>query len=343
MLRTALTLSLLLCSAAAQATIEDFKFEVKGLGGRHLEQSHFADNVLIVDFWGTWCPPCAKAVPGLVQLHKKYKHLGLEIVGLNYREGEGAEAIEKVRKFALENGITYELAMGTEAISAQVPEFGTFPTMLFFERGLKHTKTKVGFSEGDEAEIEAWVRKALALEEIAEPTPEEIAQREAEAEAEKDREEKVADGAIFKPGIHDSGFEHTFEGLAGEEITFAEMLDKPVLLAITSTWVPDAEATAKTLEALRQELGEKVRVVSGFYERSKDPAERRKAIQDFLAPHSFTFDSVCADLKLIRKVHKLQALPTFLLFDAQGKLVHRAEGLSEPITAALRTAAVGLK
>src|SRR5262245_66441402 len=62
--------------------IEKFEFAGKTLGGQKIDQSMFAENIVIVDFWGTWCPPCRKAVPVLVQLYEQYKQHGLEIAGL---------------------------------------------------------------------------------------------------------------------------------------------------------------------------------------------------------------------------------------------------------------------
>lgn len=315
----------------AQGTIESFEFDVTSLGGRKLSHTTYRENVLIVDFWGTWCGPCREAVPHLAALYQKYKHHGLEIVGLNYREGEGDEAVAKVRKFAADNGITYDLAMGTDAIKAQVPEFGGFPTMLFFKRGLEHDKTVTGFDPSHAGDLEEWVVQALGLEP---PTPEEVAAEEAEKERKLDEKEDVADGAIFKPGLHDTGFAHTFEDAKGEETTFAELRgDGPILLVISSTWSDDAVQVAKAVEELRaahagDEASPSMTVVGAFYERSRDAEERRTKVQEFAAANSLEFPIVIANLKLIRKVHKLQALPSFLLFDREGKLVHRREGFS---------------
>ena len=88
-----------------------FKFEIETLGGQGFDQDDFKNNLLIVDFWGTWCPPCRQALPGMVALYRKYKHHGLEIVGLNYENNDDLEdAAETVRAFAAEVGITYQLA-----------------------------------------------------------------------------------------------------------------------------------------------------------------------------------------------------------------------------------------
>jgi thiol-disulfide isomerase/thioredoxin len=70
--------------AAAQAEDLQFRFDLESLGGRRITEQDFKAGVLLVDLWGTWCPPCRTAIPELVDLHRRYKHHGLEIVGLNY-------------------------------------------------------------------------------------------------------------------------------------------------------------------------------------------------------------------------------------------------------------------
>ncbi len=155
-----------------ETEIENFKFDVTTINGERISEKDFEGKVLLVDFWGTWCPPCRKAVPHLERLYKKYKSKGLEIVGLNYREGTGAKAEEKVRKFAEKHGITYQLALGTDAIRDQIEDFKGYPTMLFFDRGLKFSHLEVGFAEGNEEDIEEWIVEALAKEAPDEKEPE---------------------------------------------------------------------------------------------------------------------------------------------------------------------------
>ena len=80
--------------------IDAFRFEVTTLGGQTLTQEDFRDSVLLVDFWGTWCGPCVGAVPVLQEMYAKYKHHGLEIVGLTYESGDQDKAAAKVRELS---------------------------------------------------------------------------------------------------------------------------------------------------------------------------------------------------------------------------------------------------
>ena len=69
-----------------------FPFALKDLDGKPVTAADFRGKVLVVDFWGTWCPPCRKQVPNLVELDKRFHDKGLAVVGLTYENEQGDEA-----------------------------------------------------------------------------------------------------------------------------------------------------------------------------------------------------------------------------------------------------------
>lgn len=64
-------------------------------------------NIVVLDFYATWCAPCRAQTPHLVRLHKEYASRGLRIVGLNVG---GEEDLAEIPKYMSEFRITYQLA-----------------------------------------------------------------------------------------------------------------------------------------------------------------------------------------------------------------------------------------
>lgn len=60
-------------------------FEMADPKGEVHKLSEFVGNgkVVLIDFWASWCPPCRKEMPHLVELYKQYKNKGFEIVGIS--------------------------------------------------------------------------------------------------------------------------------------------------------------------------------------------------------------------------------------------------------------------
>ena len=67
--------------------------------------SDLRGSVLVVNFWGTWCVPCRREIPELVELHDAYADRDVEIVGIAVDSGDA----EDIRAFAYRYGVQYRL------------------------------------------------------------------------------------------------------------------------------------------------------------------------------------------------------------------------------------------
>lgn len=129
----------------------DFDFDTKDLSGEEVSLKGLKGKVVIVDFWGTWCPPCRAEIPSFVKLKEKYGDK-IEIVGLAYERGEPEKAAEQVKKFMQDNKINYPCALGTEETMAMVPDFQGYPTTLFIDRDGKVRMLTVGLEPYEKLE-----------------------------------------------------------------------------------------------------------------------------------------------------------------------------------------------
>jgi len=127
----------------AQSPEIEFDFELPDMENNPVKLADFAGKVLIVDFWGTWCPPCRMEIPHFIELKEKFKD-DLEIVGISYENGDEAEKVKLVSDFVAENGVNYPCVMGDEATQQAVQITG-FPTTLFIDRDGKVRLKIVGY------------------------------------------------------------------------------------------------------------------------------------------------------------------------------------------------------
>ena len=80
-------------------------FTLSDLQGKEVSLSDLKGKVILLNFWGTWGGPCRKEIADFINLSKKYKREGLEIVGITLTSGSP----EKIQEFADHWGINYQL------------------------------------------------------------------------------------------------------------------------------------------------------------------------------------------------------------------------------------------
>jgi thiol-disulfide isomerase/thioredoxin len=121
----------------AENTPFPFGFELPDLDGKTVKLDDVKGSVILVDLWGTWCPPCRKEIPVYKQLLAKYRARGLTIVGINYERGPEAYWGSIIRRFISEQGVPFPCLIGDDKTRDQVPNFAGYPTTLFLDRSRK--------------------------------------------------------------------------------------------------------------------------------------------------------------------------------------------------------------
>jgi len=130
---------------AAEGSLESYvgreapDFTLPAAGGGRFSLSDHRGAVVLLDFFGTWCPPCVELVPAYVELQRRYADRGLVLVGVS------DEDADTIRGFAKEHDVPYPLLT---SFGAELPEpytkILTYPTTLLIGRDGKIAHVQVG-------------------------------------------------------------------------------------------------------------------------------------------------------------------------------------------------------
>jgi thiol-disulfide isomerase/thioredoxin len=118
----------------AETTPFSFRFELPSITGEEVDLDSLKGKLILVNFWGTWCPPCRKEISPLKQLLAKYGDEGLTIVGINYERAADLDVKDTIRQFVAEHGIPFVCLIGNDTTRNQVPDFVGYPTTLLLDR-----------------------------------------------------------------------------------------------------------------------------------------------------------------------------------------------------------------
>lgn len=90
-------------------------FTLMSIDGELVSLSDLKGKVVLLNFWGTWCPPCRREIPDFIKLQSKYQSDGLEIVGITLSSGTVAD----IATFAGQWGMNYTILTDISNLETQ--------------------------------------------------------------------------------------------------------------------------------------------------------------------------------------------------------------------------------
>ena len=129
--------------AAADKQRTTVNFTFRTLEGVDKKLSDYRGQVVIVDLWDTWCPPCRMEIPHFIELQNQYGERGFSMLGVAF----GREGIDTVKNFVRDNRINYTNALMTQEIMSQFGDITGIPTTFVIDREGAVYKKYVGYRE----------------------------------------------------------------------------------------------------------------------------------------------------------------------------------------------------
>jgi thiol-disulfide isomerase/thioredoxin len=75
-------------------------WQLSDANGKTHSLSEYRGKIVVLDFWATWCGPCAEVMPRMQKLHEKYKAKGLVVFGVNSWERKDPVALMRKKRFS---------------------------------------------------------------------------------------------------------------------------------------------------------------------------------------------------------------------------------------------------
>lgn len=122
-------------------------FTLQDAEGKSLKLSDLRGKVVLLNFWATWCGPCALEIPWFVEFQQQFKNRGLEIVGVSMDE-DGWTA---VKPYIAQHKINYHVLLGNDSVSQLYGGVDSLPTTFIIDRdGRFAVAPHVGLAEKNE-------------------------------------------------------------------------------------------------------------------------------------------------------------------------------------------------
>lgn len=113
-------------------------FSLPDLDGRAVRFRDLDCELVLLDFWGTWCGPCVKSIPHLAELQRRYGDGRLKVIGIAYEQGDPRGRPAALEAAVRKLGINYAVLVG-EADGSPCPlqaalHVQAYPTMVLLDR-----------------------------------------------------------------------------------------------------------------------------------------------------------------------------------------------------------------
>jgi peroxiredoxin len=151
----------LLSSAPSSASLpvagqEAPDFTLKSGSGKNLRLRELRGEVVLVNFWATWCGPCRQEMPQLNRLYDQYRQAGFTLLGVNIDDSPEAARV-LMRKL----GVKFPVLFDTDKRVSRRYDVDAMPATLLIDRDGKVRYVHRGYVAGNEVKYQTQIRELL--------------------------------------------------------------------------------------------------------------------------------------------------------------------------------------
>jgi peroxiredoxin len=145
-----------LASAATAVGTAAPDFTLRSLGGPNMRLQEQRGQVVLVNFWATWCGPCRKEMPHLNRIADKYKSSGLVMLGVNVDDD-----VRNAAEVAAKLGVRFPVLLDTDKKVIRLYDLNAMPSTLVIDRSGRVRYLHRGYQDGYEDLYDKQIRDLL--------------------------------------------------------------------------------------------------------------------------------------------------------------------------------------
>ena len=135
----------------AKEPAPDFTLKSKDSGNIRLSEQR--GNIVMVNFWASWCGPCREELPKMEELYQEYQDMGFEILAVNVDDEES-----KAEVLLNDIEVTFPVLYDTAGNVSQLYDVNAMPTTVIIDRDGNQRLLHLGYRAGDEKKYEKAIK-----------------------------------------------------------------------------------------------------------------------------------------------------------------------------------------
>ena len=131
-------------------------FTLKSRSGKNIKLSELRGEVVMLNFWASWCGPCRQEMPHLEKIHKKYKRLGFTLLGVNVEENS-----TDAKNYLKDVKVTFPILFDSTQKTSKLYNVSAMPTTILIDRNGNKRFIHKGYKPGYENDYKKQIKKLL--------------------------------------------------------------------------------------------------------------------------------------------------------------------------------------
>jgi peroxiredoxin len=131
-------------------------FSLSSVSGEQSALSQYKGQVVMVNFWATWCGPCQQEMPLLDQMYKKYKPAGFTLIGVNVDKEAPA-----VKELLARKPVSFPVLLDPANQVSKAYHVDEMPSSVIIDRKGAIRYVHRGYKPGDENDYQDRIRQLI--------------------------------------------------------------------------------------------------------------------------------------------------------------------------------------